>query len=167
MEKAKWFNHQYLQQVDDDVLAKDYFEELKQKGISASYDTVKQIVSLIKERCSFAKELWQNSDYFFVRPTEYAEKALKKRWKEGTSAVMKTISEHLHNIEDNDWAQKAEDFLMDYIQKNELNMGQIMNCLRLSVVGDTKGPNMLDIMKVLGKEEILYRLDTAIEKINL
>ncbi|MBR1774450.1 MAG: glutamate--tRNA ligase [Bacteroidales bacterium] len=167
MEKAKWFNHQYLQQVDDDVLAKDYFEELKQKGISASYDIVKQIVSLIKERCSFAKELWQNSDYFFVRPTEYAEKALKKRWKEGTSAVMKTISEHLHNIEDNDWAQKAEDFLMDYIQKNELNMGQIMNCLRLSVVGDTKGPNMLDIMKVLGKEEILYRLDTAIEKINL
>lgn len=167
MEKAKWFNHQYLQQVDDDVLAQEYFKELQQKGISTSYQTVMQVVSLIKERCSFAKELWQNSDYFFVRPAEYAEKALKKRWKEGTSQVMKTISGHLHNIEDNDWAQKAEDFLMDYIQKNELNMGQIMNCLRLSVVGDTKGPNMLDIMQVLGKDEILYRLDTAIEKINL
>ena len=80
---------------------------------------------------------------------------------------MQTISQHLHDIEDNDWAEKAEDFLMDYIPKNELNMGQIMNCLRLSVVGDTKGPNMLDIMKVLGKQEILFRLDTAIAKINL
>ena len=56
---------------------------------------------------------------------------------------------------------------MDYIQTNELNMGQIMNCLRLAVVGDTKGPNMLDIMKVLGKREILNRLQVAIEKINL
>ena len=80
---------------------------------------------------------------------------------------MTTISEHLKAIEDNDWAQKAEDFLMQYIQSNELNMGQIMNCLRLAVVGDTKGPNMLDIMRVLGKDEILLRLDTAIKNINL
>ena len=42
-----------------------------------------------------------------------------------------------------------------------------MNSLRLAVVGDTKGPNMLDIMKVLGKQEILRRLNVAIEKINL
>ena len=167
MEKAKWFNHQYLQKVDDGELAKEFLKELEQKNIVTSYETVLQIVSLIKERCSFAKELWDNSDYFFVAPIEYAEKALKKRWKEGTSATMRVISENLNSIEDNDWAQKAEDFLMDYIGKNELNMGQIMNSLRLAVVGDTKGPNMLDIMKVLGKQEILRRLNVAIEKINL
>ena len=167
MEKAKWFNHQYLQKVDDGELAKEFLKELEQKNIVTSYETVLQIVSLIKERCSFAKELWDNSDYFFVAPIEYAEKALKKRWKEGTGATMRVISENLNSIEDNDWAQKAEDFLMDYIGKNELNMGQIMNSLRLAVVGDTKGPNMLDIMKVLGKQEILRRLNVAIEKINL
>ncbi len=80
---------------------------------------------------------------------------------------MRVISENLNSIEDNDWAQKAEDFLMDYIEKNELNMGQIMNSLRLAVIGDTKRPNMSDIMKVLGKQEILRRLHVAIEKINL
>jgi len=167
LEKAKWFNHQYLQKVDNKILAEDYFQELQTKGISTDLETVEQVVNLIKERCSFAKELWDNSDYFFVAPTEYADKALKKRWKEGTSNKMRIILEHLKNIEDKDWAQKAEDFLMDYIQTNELNMGQIMNCLRLAVVGDTKGPNMLDIMKVLGKREILNRLEIAIEKINL
>ncbi|MBQ7985260.1 MAG: glutamate--tRNA ligase [Bacteroidales bacterium] len=167
LDKAKWFNHQYLQQVSDDELAEVYQKQLQQKGINAEFQTVKQVVGLVKERCSFANELWLNSDYFFVRPEQYAEKALKKRWKEGTGAIMQTISQHLHDIEDNDWAEKAENFLMDYIPKNELNMGQIMNCLRLSVVGDTKGPNMLDIMKVLGKQEILFRLDTAIAKINL
>ena len=167
MEKAKWFNHQYLQKLDNDILSEEYFKELKQKGITTDLSTVKQVVELIKERCSFAKDLWMNSDYFFTAPVEYAEKALKKRWKEGTSDTMRIISKQLHDIDDENWAQKAEDFLMDYIQKNELNMGQIMNCLRLAVVGDTKGPNMLDIMKVLGKEEILNRLDVATEKINL
>lgn len=167
LEKAKWFNHQYLQKVSDSDLAKVYLDELNTKNIATTIDKVEQVVGLIKERCSFSNELWSQSDYFFVAPTTYAEKALKKRWKEGTGAIMTTISEHLKAIEDSDWAQKAEDFLMQYIQSNELNMGQIMNCLRLAVVGDTKGPNMLDIMRVLGKDEILLRLDRAIKNINL
>ncbi|MGP1515587.1 MAG: glutamate--tRNA ligase [Bacteroidales bacterium] len=167
LEKARWFNHQYLQQMNIDILTKDYLEELHQRGIFTNYDTVRQVVCLIKERCSFANELWENSNYFFIAPKEYESKALKKRWKEGTSHIMKIISGHLQKTEDMNWAQKAEDFLMDYIKKNELNMGQIMNSLRLAVVGDTKGPNMLDIMRVLGKEEVLRRLNIAIDKINL
>ncbi|MCF0210024.1 MAG: glutamate--tRNA ligase, partial [Bacteroidales bacterium] len=138
------------------------------KGIEKEQDFVENIVALVKERCSFARELWENSDYFFVAPQEYAEKALKKRWKEGTSNRMNEIVAHLETIEDNaDFAQTAEDFLMNYIQTNELNMGQIMNSIRLAVVGDTKGPNMLDIMKVLGKQEIIKRIRIASEKINL
>lgn len=168
MEKAKWFNHQYLQQEDTKALALAYAEELKEKGIEKEQDFVENIVALVKERCSFARELWENSDYFFVAPQEYAEKALKKRWKEGTSNRMNEIIAHLETIEDNaDFAQTAEDFLMNYIQTNELNMGQIMNSIRLAVVGDTKGPNMLDIMKVLGKQEIIKRIRIASEKINL
>ncbi|MBQ9255074.1 MAG: glutamate--tRNA ligase [Bacteroidales bacterium] len=175
MEKAKWFNHQYLQKVDTKDLAKLYFEflksnsaELKLDSTKLEIDFVETIVDLVKERCSFAKELWENSDYFFVAPTEYAEKALKKRWKEGTSARMMEIISHLENIEDGStWAEKAEEFLMNYIQTNELNMGQIMNSIRLAVVGDTKGPNMLDIMKVLGKKEIIARIKIAAERINL
>lgn len=167
MEKAKWFNHQYLQKVEDEVLAQQYIEELKKKGFEVSMEFVENVVHLVKERCSFAKELWQNSDYFFVRPEEYEPKALKKRWKEGTSERMKDIVEQLSEIKDDkDWGEKAEAFLMDYIPKNELNMGQIMNSIRLAIVGDTKGVNMVEIFKVLGKEESLYRIKVAIEKIN-
>lgn len=168
MEKAKWFNHQYLQNVPDNVLAQDYLQELKAKGYAPSIEFVESIVTLVKERCSFAKELWDNSDYFFERPKEYAEKALKKRWKEGTSARMNDIIDNLSQIEDNkDWGEKAEEFLMDYIPKNELNMGQIMNSIRLAIVGDTKGVNMVEIFKLLGKQECLERMKNASEKINL
>ncbi|MDO5759922.1 MAG: glutamate--tRNA ligase [Bacteroidota bacterium] len=168
MEKAKWFNHQYLQKLSNNSLAQGYQKELEAKGYEVSFDFVEKVVELVKERCSFAKELWQNSDYFFERPTQYEEKALKKRWKEGTSQRMNDIVAELNKIEDDAlWGEKAEAFLMEYIPKNELNMGQIMNSIRLAIVGDTKGVNMVEIFKLLGKKESLERIQIASEKINL
>lgn len=168
LEKAKWFNHQYLQKVEDEKLAQDFLGDLSSRGINANEQKVKSIVALVKERCNFVKDFWENSDYFFVSPDSYAEKALKKRWKEGTSERVRFIAMEISKIEDNNlWADNAEEFLMKYISENELNMGQIMNSIRLAVVGDTKGVNMLDIFKILGKQEIISRLNTAAEKINL
>jgi glutamyl-tRNA synthetase len=168
LEKAKWFNHQYLQKVEDEKLAQDFLGDLSSREINASEQKVNSIVALVKERCNFVKDFWENSDYFFVSPDSYAEKALKKRWKEGTSERVRFIAMEISKIEDNNlWADNAEEFLMKYISENELNMGQIMNSIRLAVVGDTKGVNMLDIFRILGKQEIISRLNTAAEKINL
>lgn len=167
LEKAKWFNHQYLQKLENASLTELFLQDLKQRGIECDFAKAETIVGLIKERCSFAKELWDNGDYFFAAPESYAEKALKKRWKEGTSERMTTIASLLRDIENDNWAQKAEDFLMEYIKTNELNMGQIMNSIRLAVVGDTRGCSMLDIFAVLGKDESLRRIEIAAEKINL
>jgi glutamyl-tRNA synthetase len=168
LEKAKWFNHQYLQKVEDDKLAQEFIKDLKSRNIDSPLDKVKNIVRLVKERCNFVKDFWDNSDYFFVAPNSYAEKALKKRWKEGTSERMCIIAERMKEIGDNSsWADNAEELLMKYIAENELNMGQIMNSIRLAVVGDTKGVNMVDIMRILGKQEIISRITTAAERINL
>ena len=167
LEKAKWFNHQYLQKLENAFLTEVFLQDLKQRGIECDFAKAETIVGLIKERCSFAKELWDNGDYFFVAPESYAEKALKKRWKEGTSERMIEIVFHLRELEDDNWAQRAEDFLMDYIKENELNMGQIMNSIRLAVVGDTRGCSMLDIFAVLGKDESLRRISVAADRINL
>lgn len=167
LEKAKWFNHQYLQKLENASLTEVFLQDLKQRGIECDFAKAETIVGLIKERCSFAKELWDNGDYFFVAPESYAEKALKKRWKEGTSERMIEIVFHLRELEDDNWAQRAEDFLMDYIKENELNMGQIMNSIRLAVVGDTRGCSMLDIFAVLGKDESLRRISVAADRINL
>lgn len=167
LEKAKWFNHQYLQKLENASLTEVFLQDLKQRGIDCDVAKAETIIGLIKERCSFAKELWNNGDYFFVAPESYAEKALKKRWKEGTSERMIEIVSHLRELEDDNWAQRAEDFLMDYIKENELNMGQIMNSIRLAVVGDTRGCSMLDIFAVLGKDESLRRISVAADRINL
>lgn len=168
LEKAKWFNHQYLMKVSDEELTDAFMSDLKSMNIERSKDFVASVVRLIRERCNFVKDLWSNSNYFFVAPEEYAEKALKKRWKDGMTEKMMVISNNLQQISDGkDWGQKAEDFLMKHIADNGLNMGQVMNSIRLAVVGDTKGPNMLDIMNVLGKDEIISRINKAIERIGI
>jgi glutamyl-tRNA synthetase len=168
LEKAKWFNHQYLQKVENNKLAADFIIDLKNRGIETSIDKTTSIVELVKERCDFVKDLWNNSDYFFVAPESYSEKALKKRWKEGTSEKLLIVADKINEIEDNmSWADNAEEWLMKYISDNELNMGQIMNSIRLAIVGDTKGVNMVDMMRILGKQEIVSRIKTAAEKINL
>ncbi len=168
LEKAKWFNHQYLQKVENNKLAADFIIDLKNRGIETSIDKTTSIVELVKERCDFVKDLWNNSDYFFVAPESYSEKALKKRWKEGTSEKLLIVADKINEIEYNmSWADNAEEWLMKYISDNELNMGQIMNSIRLAIVGDTKGVNMVDMMRILGKQEIVSRIKTAAEKINL
>jgi glutamyl-tRNA synthetase len=168
LEKVKWFNHQYLQKVENNKLAADFIIDLKNRGIETSIDKTTSIVELVKERCDFVKDLWNNSDYFFVAPESYSEKALKKRWKEGTSEKLLIVADKINEIEDNmSWADNAEEWLMKYISDNELNMGQIMNSIRLAIVGDTKGVNMVNMMRILGKQEIVSRIKTAAEKINL
>lgn len=167
LEKAKWFNHQYLQKQDNSILAQEFLIQLQDMGITTSLDYVQKVVGLIKERCSFSKELWQNSDYLFVRPQNYEPKAIKKRWKDNMTNNIKTIVDNIANINDStSWAKEAEDFISDFVEKKQLHMGNVFNSLRLAIVGDTKGIDLQTIMQLLGKEEIIDRVQIAIPKID-
>src|SRR5690606_34923757 len=95
-EKNKWFNHQYLIKQNDDTLAKMYLPILEQKGIIATFDYVQKVVSLVKERANFVTDFWDLSDFFFVAPSEYDEKA-KKNWKEETPGYLQQLISILMN----------------------------------------------------------------------
>lgn len=164
LEKAKWFNHQYLQLMPNNKIADEYLKILKARGIEVSFDFAEKVVGLVKERCSFAQEIWDQSSFFFHKPETYDEKIIKKRWKEDTPQRLREIADILNSITDFS-VETADQAVHSYIEKNELNMGQIMNCLRLSIVGEGKGPNLFEIICLIGKEETLERINTAIETI--
>lgn len=164
LEKAKWFNHQYLQLMPNDKIAEEYLKILKEKGFNASLEFAEKVVSLVKERCSFVQEIWDQSSFFFLRPETYDQKIIKKRWKEDTPQRLGEIADILNSITDFS-VETTDQAVHSFIEKNELNMGQIMNCLRLSIVGEGKGPNLFEIICLIGKEETLERINTAIETI--
>ena len=158
-EKNKWFNHHYLQEQSDESLTKAFAPILIEKGISTQLDVTK-IVSLIKERANFVSEFWELSDYFFVAPTSYDEKAAKN-WKEETPNLMQQLISVLENIRDFT-SITIETIVKDWMTKNEIGMGKVMQPFRLSLVGTLKGPHLFDIIEVIGKEETIKRLEKAI-----
>lgn len=158
-EKNKWFNHHYLQQQSNESLAEAFAPTLAEKGISTALDVTK-VVSLIKERANFVSEFWDLANYFFVAPTAYDEKAAKN-WKEDTPHLMQQLISVLENIGDFT-SVNIETIVKDWMTKNEIGMGKVMQPFRLSLVGALKGPHLFDIVELIGKEETIKRLEKAI-----
>ncbi len=165
LDKAKWFNHEYIQMKSADELY-PYFEKiLEKKQISCNADYVKNVIDLIKDRLNFINDFWEQACYFFEAPTEYDPQALKKRWKEGTGAHLKVIDDMLMSFQPFD-RQKAQDTVMQYIQDNGLNMGQILNSVRIALVGTARGPELFTMIELMGTEETHRRIQRAIENVS-
>jgi nondiscriminating glutamyl-tRNA synthetase len=159
-EKNKWFNHQYLQKQSDEELAKAFAPILYEKGITVENEKLVKIVSLIKERANFVSEFWELNDYLLIAPTSHDEKAAKN-WKEETPSLMQQVSEVLNSIDDFT-SVNIETIVKDWMTKNEIGMGKVMQPLRLSLVGALKGPHLFDIIEMIGKEETIKRIGKAI-----
>lgn len=166
-EKGKWFNHKYLQELPDENLAKLFIPILKEKGIEGfSLDFITRAVGMVKSRISFVKDLWEQCSFFFVEPTEFNPKDIKKRWKEGTAQIMGELIGVLEGIEDFHSAP-SEEIVLKWITDNEYHMGNVMNAFRLTVVGECKGPHMFDITELIGKEETIKRIKNGVKTIEI
>lgn len=165
LDKARWFNHQYLQLKSTQELAQEFHKLLLQKGINTTAEKAERVVGLVKERVHFIQDFWIQSSFLFIQPENYNSDVIKKRWKEDTPAHLNTIAAIIKKCTPFD-KMKAHDEVMAYIQDNQINMGQIMNCLRLSLVGDSKGPDLFEIIDFLGIDEVYTRIQNAISKIH-
>lgn len=160
-EKGKWFNHQYIQLRPNSEIAAIFYPILQDKGIECPLQYIETVVGLVKERVSFVKELWDQASFFFVAPTTYDEKVVKKRWKEESPSQLSELAEVLKGIEDFS-SHNQEEIVKGWIESKGYHLGNIMNAFRLAVVGESKGPHMFDITATIGKEETIARLEKAI-----
>ena len=168
-EKGKWFNHEYLMNMDDKELAQLFKPVLAEHGVNVedfSDDYIAQVVALVKSRANFVGDLWEQANFFFARPTGYSEKDIRKRWKPETPKLMRQLVALLETADFNN-SQACETLVMDWIDKNELHKGNVMNAFRLTVVGECRGPHMFDITRLLGREETLTRINDGIQNIQM
>ena len=165
LDKTNWFNQQYLQKKTDAELALLFSVILKNKKINPSESYVEKVVSLIKERAVFVKDFWSLSSYFFKTPEDYDEKASKKQWKEGTSALMNELIIVLASIDDFS-SKTIEETVKSWISSKEIGFGKIMQPLRLAIVGEMKGPHLFDIIDMIGKDEAVLRIKKIIKTLS-
>jgi len=162
-EKAKWFNQQYFVNQDDKTIA-EQFEAIVTDKATGTYTTeyITKAVSLVKERAVFVNDLWILSNFFFEAPTEYDVKAFKKAIKEDTPALMQELITVINNIDDFS-TENTQTVVKGWITAKEIGFGKVMQPLRLSLVGAMKGPDVFDIMILLGKEESINRIKAIIK----
>lgn len=159
--KNEWFNHQYLLQKSNKELGNCLKNDLKTKGIVASDEKIEKIVGLVKDRANFVTELYDLAEYFFISPTTYDEKATKN-WTEATKNWLQTVALLIEGVIDFVPAN-IETIVKSWIQEQGIGMGKVMQPLRIALVGEMKGPDLFEIITVLGKEETVERIKKAIE----
>lgn len=161
-QKGIWFNHEYILRKSNEEISKLFAPIVAGNGIDESMERITKVVSMMKDRVSFVKELWPLCSFFFILPTEYDEKTVRKRWKENSAQVMGELAEVLEGIDDFS-LENQEHIVMAWVESKGYKLGDVMNAFRLTLVGEGKGPGMFDISAFLGKEETLRRLRRAIE----
>ena len=187
-EKGKWFNHQYLQLRSNEELAEMFMPVLREKlaslnspllsTLNTQRSTIAKVIGLTKDRVNFVPELWEQTNFFFVAPTEYDEKSLKKRWKEDSPRHMTELLEVLEGVSEEDWHKNEQiencenekiekwhldDVVMPWIAEHEYGVGIVMNAFRICLVGAARGPHIWAITDVLGKAETLARVRAALK----
>jgi glutamyl-tRNA synthetase len=183
-DKIKWFNHHYMQAQNNDALAEAFLpiineklsviaSETKQSAANDEIATsqtprndidvnyVALIVGLIKERATFVSDFWELSHFFFTAPTSYDEKASKKAFKENTTEIMTSVISIINTVEDFT-VENLQAEIKGWITKNEIGFGQVMMPLRLALVGALQGPDVFDIMFMIGKAETVKRVENVI-----
>lgn len=167
-DKGRWFNHEYLQTTPDAELAQLFRPVLEAHGVNNadfSDEYVTRVVSLVKGRINFVADLWEQAKFFFEAPASYAEKDIKKRWKEATPQILTELVEVLKSLPDFSSAA-AEPIVLNWVAEKGYHLGNVMNAFRLTLVGECKGPHIFDITELLGKEETIRRIEKGIESIN-
>ena len=161
-QKGIWFNHEYMLKKSNEEVANLFAPIVANNGVDESMERITKVVAMMKDRVNFVKELWPLCSFFFIAPTEYDEKTVKKRWKADSAKVMSELADVLEGIDDFS-VEGQEPVVMKWVEEKGYKLGDVMNAFRLTLVGIGKGPGMFDISAFLGKEETLKRMRKAIE----
>ncbi|ALJ05604.1 glutamate--tRNA ligase [Pseudalgibacter alginicilyticus] len=160
-DKIKWFNHHYMQEQNNDELA-EAFKSLHSELIEIDLNYISLVIGLIKERATFVSDFWGLSHYFFTAPTTYDEKASKKAFKDDTAALMTELKNIIVHIDEFTVTALQTD-IKGWITKKEIGFGKVMMPLRLALVGALQGPDVFDIMFIIGKAETIKRIENVIK----
>jgi glutamyl-tRNA synthetase len=164
--KAQWYNQQYLRNKSDDMLAGFLLASLTAEGISCTKEKAVKICSVMKERISFPHELWEHGKFFFIAPATFEESVVNKKWNSDAVAVLTAFRDSVNALQTFD-AAIAKATLEAVTASLNIGVGKIMQALRLSITGLGGGPDLMMIMEIIGKEEVVNRISFALEHLTI
>ena len=168
-EKTKWYNQQYLRVQSDKILAELFLKDLDKKGIKLDpkYNSayIETVCRLVKEKSHFVSEFWNFALCFFNLPPAYDEDVLKKRLNDQTKKFLGDLKEAFAAAPEFTTAS-TEALFKTTAEKSGIGSGQVMQLFRVVISGAGGGPALFEMVELLGKEEVVNRLNVFLNKVN-
>jgi len=167
LQKLNWLNAEHLRKKSSSELLADLRIEIQKskfKSQNFSDDYLSQIIDAMKERVSFIKEFIDTCTYFYEAPTEYEQKSIEKNWKPETPEHLNKLKEEFSSVY-NPTKQDFENAISKVSEELNVGKGKLIHPLRLAVSGQSTGPGMFDLLFILGKDEVVKRIEAAIKGI--
>ncbi len=161
-DKTKWFQQQYFKQQSNASILQSIENQIPKHNYTIQQ--LEEICGLFKERVEFAKDIVPAAKYFFEAPQSYDDKTVQKKWKENSATLLNELSTKFQSLHDFS-AQELEHAFHGFVSEKEIGLGALMPVLRLSLTGEGSGPQIFEIASILGKEEVLERIATAVAKL--
>ncbi|MBK9737278.1 MAG: glutamate--tRNA ligase [Saprospiraceae bacterium] len=163
IDKARWFNQQYLIQADNLKLAYMIQNQAIDDGYHVAVEYLAEVCALMKERVHKADEIIKNSRFFFEAPNFYDEETIKKKFSLEQVDHLLEIADKLNNLKSSDLPQ-IEITIKGYIIERSLKMGEIMPIIRIAISGSMQGPDLIQTIALIGTNEAASRLKTGVER---
>ena len=159
IEKAKWFNQQYLKNKSNDELAQMLKAET---NIDVDFELLSTIAGSMKERITFISDIVESGDFFFNAPQTYDEKTVNKKWTTEAVHKLTDFANEIGQLESIS-PEEAKEKFMEVLSKDNTPLGKVMPALRLALTGAGGGPDLMEIISILGTKETASRIRKAIE----
>jgi glutamyl-tRNA synthetase len=166
IQKAQWYNQQYLKSKSNTELASFLLNQLKKENITCSQDKAEKVCSVMKERITFPQELWEHGKFFFTAPASFDEGVVSKKWNDDAVKVLTAYSDAVEKLSTFD-ATIAKETLEQVTASLQIGTGKILQALRVALSGMGGGPDLMMIMEIIGKEEVVSRLTFALSNLKI
>lgn len=166
IQKAQWFNQQYLRSKSDEALGQYLLDALQKENIQCSPDKAVKIASVMKERATFPKDFWEQGKFFFFAPASFDEGVVSKKWNDEAVKVLSAFKDEVAAAGSFD-ATTAKVLLEGVTARLGIGTGKILQALRLSVTGAGGGPDLMMIMEIIGKNEVVKRIEHALQTLKV
>jgi glutamyl-tRNA synthetase len=163
-EKAKWFNHQYIQQMPAAALLPLLKPYLEAAGIIAGDAYILQVIALVKERITLLPDFLAQSAFFFKAPEDIDIASIKAKWNEKTAVFFAALNTAWNSLDS--WNHDVlEASFNDLVAAHTIKKGEVMLPLRIMLVGGKFGPGVFDIAAAIGREQTALRLEGALPQL--
>lgn len=164
IQKAQWFNQQYIKTKPDNELAQFLLNSLGNEGIDCSVEKASRIVNVMKDRVTFPKDFWEQGKFFFHAPTSYDAGVITKKWNDEAVKFLSAFADAVRM--ETSWSAEVAKVTVDRVSAaTTIGAGKIMQALRVSVTGLGGGPDLMAIMAIIGQQEVADRIERAVKNV--